>query len=199
MKDDFLTTLRDRETKTEGFRKAAHQLSGLLAAESSSFLPKMSSLVNSPMASAEGSKLKREPVLVSILRSGLVLLPAFVSLYPGASIGCVGIRRDEKTAAPHLYSSHLPQLRSDDMIFLLDPMVATGQSAELAIRLIKEAGGSEAKIMLVSFLASSKGMAYVKRKAPDVHALIAHVDEGLDANHWIIPGLGDFGDRYFET
>ncbi len=199
MKDILLTTLRDRETKTEEFRKAAGQLSQLLAAESCSFLPRMVSLVNTPMASAEGSRLRKKPALVSILRSGLALLPAFVSLYPGAPIGCVGIRRDEKTSAPHLYSSHLPSLEKDDMIFLLDPMIATGQSAEVAIRLIKEAGGSEANMMLVAFLASSKGLAYVKSCAPEMHVLVAHVDEGLDAHHWIIPGLGDFGDRYFGT
>jgi Uracil phosphoribosyltransferase len=199
MKDVLLTVLRDRETKVEDFRKAAYQLSLLLASESSSFLPKRASLVNTPMASAEGSLLKKGPTLVSILRSGLALLPAFLSLYPSAPIGCVGIRRNEKTAEPHLYSSHLPKIKADDFVFLLDPMIATGQSAELAIRQIQEAGGSMGNMMLIAFLASPEGLSYVKKHAPDVRVHVAHVDERLDARHWILPGLGDFGDRYFNT
>ena len=199
MKEVFLTALRQQTTDTASFRKAAHQLSLLLASQSGRFLPKIAKPVKTPMASTQGEFLVKGPVLVSILRSGLVLLPAFVSLYPEAPIGCIGARREEKTATAHLYFSHLPSLTSADVIFLLDPMVATGQSAALAVKLLKEAGALESNIILVSFLATVQGLGHIKKQYPKIQTEIAHIDEQLDLKSWIVPGLGDFGDRYFAT
>lgn len=199
MKEIFLTALRDKKTPTELFRQAAHQLALLQAIESSRFLPQVLRPVQTPLASTQGAALGKTPILVAILRSGLVLLPAFLSLYPGAPIGCIGIQRDEKTATPHLYSFHIPPLDAEDWIFLLDPMIATGQSATLAIERIKQKGASESKILLISFLAAPQGLSHIQKHCPHIHIQIVHIDERLDAKHWIVPGLGDFGDRYFGT
>ncbi len=199
MKDVFLTALRDAATETGPFRRAANQLSFLLAAETSVFLSKTPTPVTTPIAVAQGSVLRKEPVLVAILRSGLALLPAFVSLYPASPIGCIGIRRDEESALPSLYSSHLPSMDAQDGVFLLDPMIATGQSAALAVKLLKEAGALESKIVLISFLAAPEGVAHIRAHCPKIQMHIAHMDEQLDSKKWIVPGLGDFGNRYFAT
>ena len=199
MKDVFLTTLRDHTTTIGPFREAANQLASLLAAESYQFLPKVERSVTTPLGQAQGLFLPKEPVLVSILRSGLALLPAFLHLYRQAPIGTIGVRRDEKTAAPHLYYSNLPRLEENDHVFLLEPMIATGQTAALAIKLLTKGKISESKIVLFSILASVEGLTLIQNRFPNIKTNIVHIDPKLDPKKWIVPGLGDFGDRYFGT
>lgn len=171
MKEKFLKILRDRSTSRVSFREAADKLSHLMAQE----------------IHVENA------ALVPILRAGIALLPAFLQKYPAAPIGFLGIRRDEKTAIPHLYYEKIPPL--PDQILILDPMLATGGSANLAIERLKAKGGKH--IRLITIIASQEGVRFIREKHPDVKLYSVAIDETLDADKFIVPGLGDFGDRYF--
>lgn len=199
MKETLITILRNRNTSTEQYRQATDQLGTVLAAECDNLFLKVTMSVDTPLARTQGVCLKCQPVLVPILRSGLVLLPPFIRFYPGASIGFIGMRRDEKTAIAELYYTKLPPFNRDNPILLLDPMIATGGSAALAVKVLKAAGAVEKQITLIAFIASPDGIARFQKECPEVGLAVAQVDEGLDDQKRIIPGLGDFGDRYFGT
>lgn len=199
MKEVLLTTLRDTSTPLESFRKAADQLATLLAAESGQFFSNIKRPVASPIGHAVGVYRQQTPVLVPVLRSGLVLLSAFLHLYPDAPIGHIGIRRDEITATPHPYYSHLPVLKKEHLIFLLEPMIATGQTASSAVEILEKAGASASQIVLISLLAAPEGFSYFTKRFPKTRTHVVKLDERLDPKKWIVPGLGDFGDRYFGT
>ena len=199
MKEPLLTILRDRFSTLEHFRRSADQMAMLVAAESGAFIAKEARSVETPLGTAKGTSIKIEPVLVPILRAGLVLLPPFLKLYREAPIGLIGIRRNEKTAAPEFYYENLPQVHKESPVFLLDPMLATGQSASMAVKLIQEKGASPSQIVLFSILAAPEGVNFFKTHHPDVRLSIVKVDQSLNAAKWIVPGLGDFGDRYFGT
>lgn len=199
MKEIFLSILRNQSTSREEYRQAVGQLGLIMAAESGQFLAKTKHPVETPAGSAEGTYLVQEPVLVPIIRSGLALLPPFVQMYPEALIGFIGIRRDEKTAAPHLYYSNIPRLHRGQLVFLLDPMIATGGSSVLAVKILKESGIEESQIVLSAILAAPEGVVHLKSCCPGVRTQIVHLDQKLDSKKWIVPGLGDFGDRYFST
>jgi uracil phosphoribosyltransferase len=199
MKKTLITILRNRNTSIEQYRQATDQLGTVLAVECDTLFPKATMFVDTPLARTHGVRFKHESVLVPILRSGLVLLPPFMRFHPSASIGFVGIRRDETTAIPELYYSKLPSFTHDNPILLLDPMIATGGSATLAVKILKEAGAVEKQITLISFIAAPDGIAYFQKECPEVGLVVAQVDEGLDEHKRILPGLGDFGDRYFGT
>ena len=144
-------------------------------------------------------RFKHPPVFIPILRSGLVTLPSFMKFHPGASVAFIGARRDEQTAIPELYYSKLPPFTLDNQILLLDPMIATGGSSSLAVKILKDAGALEKQITLISFIDAPQGIKRFKMECPDVGLVVAQIDEGLDAQMRIIPCLGDFGDRYFGT
>lgn len=199
MKKTLITILRNRDTPIEQFRQATDQLGTVLAVESDALFPKATLFVDTPLARTHGVRFKHEPVLVPILRSGLVLLPPFLRFHPRASVGFIGTRRDEKTAIPELYYTKLPPFNQDNPILLLDPMIATGGSASMAVKVLKEAGAVEKQITLIAFLASPDGIEHFQKENPEVGLVVAQVDEGLDSEKRIIPGLGDFGDRYFGT
>lgn len=199
MKKTLITILRNRNTSTEQFRQAADQLGSVLAVECDVLFPKATLFVDTPLARTHGVCFKHESVLVPILRSGLVLLPPFMRFHPAAGIGFIGARRDEKTAIPELYYTKLPPFNRENPILLLDPMIATGGSATLAVQVLKEAGAVEKQITLIAFIASPDGIAHFQQECPGVGLVVAQVDEGLDAQKRILPGLGDFGDRYFGT
>lgn len=199
MKKTLITVLRNRNTSIEKYRQAADQLATVLAVECDTLFNKAALIVDTPLARTKGVCIKHEPVLVPILRSGLVLLPPFMRFHPGAGIGFIGTRRDEKTAIPELYYTKLPPFNHDNPILLLDPMIATGGSATLAVQVLKSAGAIEKQITLISFIASPDGIARFQKDCPEAGLMVAQVDEGLDEKKRIIPGLGDFGDRYFGT
>lgn len=199
MKETLITTLRNRNSSIEQFRQAADQLATALAVECEALLPKASLFVDTPLARTQGMYSKHKPILVPILRSGLVLLSPFLHFYPEAPVGFIGTRRDEKTAIPALYYTNLPSFNPDNPIFLLDPMIATGGSAALAVSVLKAAGAIEKQITLVAFIASQEGVARFKRECPAAGLVVAQVDERLDEKKRIVPGIGDFGDRYFGT
>lgn len=199
MKRTLITLLRNRNASIEEYRQAADQLGTVLAVECDALFPKATIFVDTPLARTHGVCFKHESVLVPILRSGLVLLPPFMRFHPKASIGFIGARRDEKTAIPEIYYKKLPPFTEDNPILLLDPMIATGGSASLAVKILKEEGALEKQITLISFIAAPEGIARFQKEHPEVGLVVAQVDEGLDKHKWIIPGLGDFGDRYFGT
>lgn len=199
MKKTLITILRDHNTSIEQFRRTTEQLATVLAVESDALFPKATTFVDTPLAHTHGVRFKHEFVLVPILRSGLALLPSFMRFHPGAHIGFIGTRRDEKTAIPELYYLNVPTFNQNNPILLLDPMIATGGSAALAVKVLKEAGAIEKQITLIAFIAAPEGIAHFQKECPEVGLVVAQVDEGLDVQKRIIPGLGDFGDRYFGT
>lgn len=199
MKKTLITVLRDRNASIEQYRQAADQLGTVLAVECDTLFPKATVFVDTPLARTHGVRFKHESVLIPILRSGLVLLPPFMRFHPEAKVGFIGTRRDEKTAIAKLYYKNLPPFTPENPILLLDPMIATGGSATLAVKILKEAGAEEKQITLISFIASPEGITRFQKDCPEVGLVVAQVDEGLDEQKRIIPGLGDFGDRYFGT
>lgn len=199
MKQILITALRDTKASIEHYRQSADQLATLLAIESSRCIPKVPISVNTPLATTRGVELTPHIVLVPILRSGLVLLYPFMHFYPQARVGFVGIRRNEETAVPKAYYSKLPSFTENDTLLLLDPMVATGGSASLAIEMLRENGAQESQITLIAFIGAPEGIGHLKKYHSEVGLIIAQIDEGLDTQKRIVPGLGDFGDRYFGT
>jgi uracil phosphoribosyltransferase len=199
MKKTLITVLRNRDTSVEQFRQATDQLGMVLAVECDALFPKATTTVETPLARTYGTCFKHEFVLVPILRSGLTLLQPFLRFHSGAGIGFIGARRDERTAIPELYYKNLPSFDHTNPILLLDPMIATGGSATLAVKILKEAGALEKQITLIAFIAAPEGIKRFQSECPEVGLVVAQVDEGLDEQMRIIPGLGDFGDRYFGT
>lgn len=199
MKEHFLTILRDKNTGLEVFRNAAKELSRLIAAEIVDLLPLQKKTVQSPLAPATGAHLAQRVVLIPILRAGLVFLDTFLELLPSSPVGFLGIRRDETTTLPHLYYQKLPPLSPSDHILLLDPMLATGGTANLALNHLQSAGADLSKTTLVSIVAAPEGIHAVRRNHPKTQIYTLAVDQKLDAHAFIYPGLGDFGNRYFGT
>ena len=198
MKEILLTRLRDRNTPCQEFRAAALELAELLAMEATQDISSKRARIETPLSSAAGAVLEGRVVLVSILRAGLVLLPAFIKLFPDAPIGVFGMRRDEKTKTPILYYENIPKLYPTDHLFLLDPMIATGGSLMLALEHLS-VHLSPSRITAIGFLASNPGLQKVKHRFPVVRLITAAEDPELDVNAFIVPGLGDFGDRFFGT
>lgn len=198
MKEAFLTTLRNSTSSLSEFRTAAHQLASLLATDAASLIPLEPGIVHTPLGSSQGATLPPVSLMV-ILRAGLILLPAFQKLFPEASIGFFGIRREEETALPRLYYQNLPQDLDQNWIILLDPMLATGGSAHLALQHLKESGAALNRTILVSVLAAQEGVDRIKKQFSAVSLVTAAIDPALNAKKFIVPGLGDFGDRYFDT
>lgn len=197
MKEHFLSILRDRHTPPSAFREASNQLASLMAAEVAMGVPLHPSLIDTPLAQTQGALLKQRVILVPILRAGLALLPAFQKLFKEAPIGFFGIRRDEVTALPKPYYENIPHCTPKDQIILLDPMLATGGTTIAAIDRLKAKGAT--RILLVSVVAAPEGVSALKKHHPDVALYTVAVDERLNSNHFIVPGLGDFGDRFFGT
>ncbi len=199
MKRTLITVLRDKNTTTEQYRQAADQLGTVLAVECDSLFPKTARFVDTPLMRTHGVQFKRESVLIPVLRSGLVMLPPFMRFHPSAKIGFIGARRDEKTAIAELYYKKLPAFTQNNPILLLDPMIATGGSAALAVKELLHSGACQKQITVIAFIAAPEGLSHLQNLYPEIGVVVAQVDEGLNAQKFIVPGLGDFGDRYFGT
>ncbi len=199
LKQILLTQLRDTGSSRSQFRAAADQLGRLLVQEVAEHLSVSKTTVTTPTGTAEGTTLTTEPVLVPILRSGLILLPAFQFHFPGAGIGFVGLRRDEETAVPKLYYSNMPTINPDTPVIVLDPMVATGGSAVAALKVLTESGVNQKQIIFAGVIGAPEGVENITSNFPEISFLITQIDEGLNDKKFIVPGLGDFGDRYFGT
>ncbi len=192
-----LLSLRDVTTPVDKFRRLATRISVLLAIEALRDLPGEAATVETPLGLACGRRVAGDVVVVPVLRAGLGMLDAVLELYPAARVGHIGLQRDELTAVASQYYSKLPPGLSDSYVLMIDPMLATGGSAVAALDLLRAAGARS--IRIVCIVAAPEGLAEVARRHPDVHVYTPVVDQGLNAQKYIVPGLGDFGDRLYGT
>ncbi len=193
---DSLAGLRDVSTEPEEFRVLARKVITFLVYEATADLPVRQSTVMTPLKEALVRLADAEVVAIPVLRAGLGLLAPVLELLPRVSVGYIGLERDEETALARIYYNKLPPL-AGKIPLLLDPMLATGGSASRAIELIKEAGGEGTRMVCV--VAAPEGVKVISDSHPEVHIYTAALDEGLNERAFIVPGLGDFGDRLFGT
>src|SRR5712691_2864763 len=194
---DALVDLRDARTAPPEFRRAANRISVLLAAEALRDVPSTPDIVQTPLGPADGRRIRGDVVVVPVLRAGLGMLDAVLELLPTARVGHIGLQRDEATAIASKYYSKLPHGLADSFVLMIDPMLATGGSAVAAIDLIKAAGART--IRMICIVAAPDGVALVERHHSDVAVYTPVVDRALNAHKFIVPGLGDFGDRLYGT
>lgn len=195
--DHSLTILRRKETGTEEFRRHAGIVSKILLIEATKNLNLEVAAIVTPLAPMNGKRLKDEVVVVPVLRAGLAMLFALQDFLPAVAVGFIGLERDEKTAVAREYYQKLPQIFSTHRVIILDPMLATGGSFDDTVTAIKKKGGK--RITLVCVVAAPEGIARIQKNHPDVEIFTAAIDKKLNAIKYIVPGLGDFGDRYFGT
>jgi uracil phosphoribosyltransferase len=193
---DALAGLRDASTPPDSFRRLAVRISLLLAAEATRDLPSVSGRVTTPLGPAEARRIAGNIVVVPVLRAGLGMLDAVLELIPGARVGHIGLQRDEATAVASQYYSRLPDLTGSSVL-MIDPMLATGGSAVAALDLLRAAGARAPRMICI--VAAPEGIALVERHHPDVEIYTPAVDRGLNEHKFILPGLGDFGDRLYGT
>lgn len=193
---DSLVGLRDRTTEPEEFRELARKVITLLLYEATADLRVRHGTVQTPLKEAPATFVERQVVAIPVLRAGLGILGPALELLPHVSVGYIGLERDEDTAVARIYYQKLPNL-IDKVPLLLDPMLATGGSAAQAIDLIKEAGGRD--IRMICVVAAPEGVKVLEQRHPEVQIFAAALDEGLNDKAFIVPGLGDFGDRLFGT
>jgi uracil phosphoribosyltransferase len=194
---DALTTLRDAATPPETFRRMAVRISLLLATEATRDIPSSTVTVRTPIGPARGRRVGTGVVVVPVLRAGLGMLDAVLELLPDARVGHIGLQRDELTAVASQYYARLPPDLSGSYVIMIDPMLATGGSAVAALDLLRAAGA--AAVRMICIVAAPEGLALVERHHPDVHIYTPAVDDGLNEHKFIVPGLGDFGDRLYGT
>lgn len=194
---DILLSLRDERTTHEAFRRMAIRISVLLAAEALRGLPTRPDTVMTPVGEAHGRRIGADVVVVPVLRAGLGMLDAILELVPGARVGHIGLQRDEATAVASQYYSKLPPNLADAHVLMIDPMLATGGSAVSALELLKRAGACH--IQVICIVAAPEGLAVVEAHHPDVDIYTPVIDRGLNDRKFIVPGLGDFGDRLYGT
>ena len=194
---ETMARLRDRTTACDDFRTLAHRASLLLAAEATRDLPTLAAAVRTPLETASVRRLSARVVAVPVLRAGLGMLGAFLDLVPAAQVGYFGLERDETTAVARRYYEKVPEELSDALVFLLDPMLATGGSAVMAVEGLRERGAR--RVRFLSIVAAPEGVARLAEAAPDAEIYTAALDRGLNDRKYILPGLGDFGDRLYCT
>ena len=194
---DALATLRDKTTPPELFRRMAVRISLLLAAEATRDVPGAPVEVETPLGPAPGRRVRGSVVVVPVLRAGLGMLDAVLELIPSARVGHIGLQRDEITAVASQYYSRLPGDLGGSFVLMIDPMLATGGSAVAALDLLRHAGARE--VRMICIVAAPEGIALVERHHPDTVIYTPAVDQGLNAHKFIVPGLGDFGDRLYGT
>jgi uracil phosphoribosyltransferase len=188
--------LRDRTTKPATFRTLSHQIGLQLALEATRDLPTKEVAIETPLESMQAPVLAQSLVVVPILRAGLGMLQPYTDLFPSVSVGYVGMERDHDTAEARSYYCKLPPLEGR-RVLCVDPMLATGGSAIQALNVIKEAGATD--LRLVTIVSSPEGVAALESAHPDVPLVTAAIDRELNAQSYIMPGLGDFGDRLYGT
>ena len=193
-----VSILRSKDTVTSQFRALISEITMLMCFESMRDLPLEEVEVETPIAKTRTNMLAGvKMAVVPILRAGLGMVEGILTLVPSARVGHIGLYRDEVTLEPHEYYCKLPKNIENRLVIVTDPMLATGGSACDAIRLIKERGGKHIKFMCI--IAAPEGIAALTKMHPDVEVYCAHVDDHLNENGYIVPGLGDAGDRIFGT
>ena len=193
-----LSLMREKETSTAVFRQLLREISQLLAYEITRELPMTTKEIETPLEKMDTPVLAgRKLALISILRAGNGLLDGMLELIPSARVGFVGLYRDEKTLQPVKYYFKVPENLSERLVIVVDPMLATGNSSAAAVQMLKDAGATN--IRFLCLLAAPEGVARMKEAHPDVPIVTASVDARLNEKGYILPGLGDAGDRMFGT
>ena len=192
-----LAILRATKTDPKLFRELVHEMTRLIAFEALRDLPTVPVSVRTPMGDAAGVKIEGHMVVAPILRAGMGMLDPMLELLPYATAGVIGTKRNEETAEPIHYYLNLPKPFPDSYVALVDPMLATGGSACDAIATLKKNGFQ--RIVFLNIIACPEGIARVEREHPDVPIFTAAIDDHLNDRHYIVPGLGDAGDRLFGT
>ena len=193
-----LSILRDKNTGVKEFREVVGEIAALMCYEATRNLPTEEKEVQTPMATAKVRVLAgKKMAIVPILRAGLGMVDTMIALSPSAKVGHIGLYRDPQTHEPVKYYCKMPPDISERQVFVVDPMLATGGSASDAITFIKEYGCKS--ITLMDIIAAPEGIDRVRRDHPDVDIFVAAVDEKLNEHAYIVPGLGDAGDRIFGT
>jgi uracil phosphoribosyltransferase len=199
--EDCLAHLRDVRTGVADFRRYARLLTQLLCFEATRDLALRGDTVDTPLEPAPVQRLADQVVLVPVLRSGLAMLETIGSLFPDARVGFVGLERDEQTAEARGYYQKLPRDLAGSKVMILEPMLATGGSALATLEIVGAAGAGPpgGHVRLVCVVAAPEGVRAVQARFPDVAIYTAVLDRALNDRKFILPGLGDFGDRYFGT
>jgi uracil phosphoribosyltransferase len=192
----ILTRLRDASTEPAQFRALARQLTLLLAVDATRDLPVREHTVQTPLETTQGHSLAQPIVAVPILRAGLGMLEAITELFTEVRVGYIGLERDETTAVARAYYCKLPPIGAS-RVLLLDPMLATGGSAAQAVEVLLKAGAQD--IVHVCVVAAPEGVRLLNERFPQVRIVAASIDRGLNDRKFILPGLGDFGDRLYGT
>ncbi len=193
----LLTDLRDRETPALRFREAVEALGHLLAYEAIRDAPLANEKIQTPLESMEAPRMSQTITIVPILRAGLGLADGMLRLLPAAQVGHLGMARNEETLEPESYYEKLPKNIAEGLVLVADPMLATGGSAVAAVQRLKDVGCTAIKF--VGVLAAPQGLKTLTAAHPDVPVIVAGIDRELNENGYIVPGLGDAGDRYFGT
>jgi len=192
-----LARLRDKQTQPQEFRRLLGEIAALMLYEATRSFAVKEISVETPLATADGFQLEREVVLVPVLRAGLGMLDSILQLIPHARVGFIGLKREETTLRAMFYHKSLPKNLERFEVILIDPMLATGGSSLAALDLLVEQGAKH--IRLVNLVAAPEGIQIVHKKYPRVPIFTAAVDKKLNEKGFIVPGLGDAGDRLFGT
>ena len=196
LKDHYLTNLRDKNTDFDTFRDSASKLSYFLVVEATKHLTTLLKEIDTPLTKTKGVQIENNSVAISVLRAGLGLMDGVQQLIPNISFGYIGVQRNEETAEPENYYEKLPDL-VDKNVFILEPMLATGGSLSFAIETVKKYNPKN--IHALTVISAPEGINKIKENHPDITLVTASIDEKLDDNWYIVPGLGDMGDRLFGT
>lgn len=192
-----LSLIRDEKTGTKDFRETVAEIGMLMAYEVTRDLPTVEIDVKTPVGVAHCSKLEKDVVIVPILRAGLGMVEGISKLIPTAKVGHIGLYRDEKTLEPHEYYAKFPPCIQSSTVLVVDPMLATGGSVVHAISILKKRGVTD--ISYVGLVGAPEGVKRLQREHPDVNIFLAALDKNLNEDGYIVPGLGDAGDRLFGT
>ncbi len=192
-----LTQMRKTTTRTKDFRQNLDEIAGLMAYEITRDLPVKPVRIETPVSACDTYELEKDIILVPILRAGLGMVNGICDLIPTVKVAHVGLYRDEETLEPHVYFEKYPKEIKDAVVIIVDPMLATGGSACAAIDMVKRQGAKN--IRLVCLVGAPEGAKEVEKHHPDVDIYLAALDEKLNEKGYIVPGLGDAGDRIFGT
>ena len=196
--DYKLTILRNKKTTNSLFRQTMNEISYLIAAEVLKYIKFNNISIITPIKKTTGKTLSQSVVLVPILRAGLGLVEGFINLLPDAEKGHIGLYRNEETYKPVEYLCKLPRIRNK-LFLVLDPMLATGNSSVEAVNLLKRSGIKISNIMFISLLAAPEGLKNIQKTHSNLKIFTVSIEHGLNKSKFIVPGLGDAGDRYMGT
>ncbi|MEC7838737.1 MAG: uracil phosphoribosyltransferase [Chlamydiota bacterium] len=199
VKDQLLTILRDVKTPISEFRRTTEKLTEILVVESMTLLENKPHKITTPITEMTGSKLDNHVVLIPVLRAGLAMLPIFLKYFEEASTGFFGFNRDKTTYEANMYFANIPNILPNTKVILIDPILATGNTTCSAVTYLNKMGVEDRQIIFAGILAAPEGKNHLETTHPEIKMVIGAVDKRLNEVGYIVPGIGDFGDRFFGT